>query len=164
MVELITEYFSGLNGPLAVFIVSMMPIVELRGAVPFGISLGLDWRLVYIISVIGNTLPVPFIILFIRPIIEFLGKTKMFSKLAAYLEQRTLNKKSQITKYKMLGLYILVTIPLPGTGAWTGAMLAGLLDMRIKDALPMIFLGVISAGILMMGITYGFGELFSHFV
>ena len=88
----------------------------------------------------------------------------MFSKLAAYLEQRTLNKKSQITKYKMLGLYILVTIPLPGTGAWTGAMLAGLLDMRIKDALPMIFLGVISAGILMMGITYGFGELFSHCV
>ncbi len=163
MADFILDYFSKDGGILGVFLVSMMPIIELRGAVPFGIGLGLDTLLVYVVSVIGNMLPVPFIILFVRPIIEWLGKTKAFSKFANYLEKRTMNNKEKIDKYKKLGLYILVMIPLPGTGAWTGAMLAGLLDMRLKDSVPVILLGVMSAGLIMLAVSYGVGGIFSLF-
>lgn len=163
MLELIESYFAGINKALAVFIVSMMPIVELRGAIPFGVSLGMNWREVYLISVIGNILPVPFIILFFRPLIEYFEKTKLFGKLASKLRKRTNSKIEGMNKYKMLGLFLFVAIPLPGTGAWTGAAIAGLLKMRIKHSFLPIFFGVLVAGILMMGISYGFGELISHF-
>ncbi len=163
MLELIESYFAGINKALAVFIVSMMPVVELRGAIPFGVSLGMNWREVYLISVIGNILPVPFIILFFRPLIEYLEKTKLFGSLAAKLRKRTNSKIAGMNKYKILGLFLFVAIPLPGTGAWTGAAIAGLLKMRIKHSFLPIFFGVIVAGILMMGISYGFGELISHF-
>ena len=163
MLELIESYFAGINKALAVFIVSMMPVVELRGAIPFGVSLGLDWREVYILSVIGNTIPVPFIILFFRPLIEYMDKTKLFGKLASKLRHRTNSKIKDLNKYKMLGLFLFVAIPLPGTGAWTGSAIAALLKMRVKHSFWPIFAGVLSAGILMMGISYGFGELFSHF-
>lgn len=163
MLELIESYFAGINKALAVFIVSMMPIVELRGAIPFGVSLGMNWREVYLISVIGNILPVPFIILFFRPLIEYFEKTKLFGKLASKLRKRTNSKIEGMNKYKMLGLFLFVAIPLPGTGAWTGAAIAGLMKMRIKHSFLPIFFGVVVAGILMMGISYGFGELISHF-
>ena len=164
MSEWITSYFTGLNHELAVFIVSMLPIVELRGAIPFGVGLGMDWRAVYIISVIGNMIPVPFIIMFFRPIINYLKRTRVFGNFATRLHERSLKKSKDVTKYKIFGLFLFVMIPLPGTGAWTGAAIAALLDMRIKNALPAILFGVICAGILMMGISYGFGALFTHFV
>ncbi len=163
MTDIILDYFSKEGGLLGVFLVSMMPIVELRGAVPFGIGLGFDGWLVYLISVIGNMIPVPFIILFVRPIIEWLIKTKYFAKFGKWLEARTMNNQDKITKYKKLGLYILVLIPLPGTGAWTGAMLAGLLDMRLKDSVPVILLGVMTAGLIMLAVSYGVGGIFSIF-
>lgn len=150
------------NDYLTVFIISMFPIVELRGAIPVGVGLGMDWAVVYLLSVIGNMIPVPFIILFVRPIIEFLLKTKYFSGIALKIKERTMSKSDKVTKYKKLGLLIFVAIPLPGTGAWTGAALAGFLNMRLKDSVPMILLGVLIAGILMMGISYGFGALFTH--
>lgn len=163
MLELIEGYFAGINKLLAVFIVSMMPVVELRGAIPFGVTLGLDWREVYLISVIGNIIPVPFIILFFRPLIEYFEKTKLFGKIASKLKKRTKSKMEGLNKYKMFGLFLFVAIPLPGTGAWTGAAIAALLKMRIKHSFFPILLGVVVAGILMMGISYGFGELISHF-
>ena len=163
MIEIIESYFAGINKALAVFIVSMMPVVELRGAIPFGVSLGMDWREVYFISVLGNMLPVPFIILFFRPLIEYFEKTKLFGKIASKLRRRTNSKIEGLNKYKMLGLFLFVAVPLPGTGAWTGAAIAGLLKMRIKHSFFPIFGGVVVAGILMMGISYGFGELISHF-
>ncbi len=163
MLELIEGYFAGINKLLAVFIVSMMPVVELRGAIPFGVTLGLDWREVYLISVIGNIIPVPFIILFFRPLIEYFEKTKLFGKIASKLKKRTKSKMEGLSKYKMFGLFLFVAIPLPGTGAWTGAAIAALLKMRIKHSFFPILLGVVVAGILMMGISYGFGELISHF-
>lgn len=163
MLELIESYFAGINKALAVFIVSMMPVVELRGAIPFGVSLGMNWREVYLISVIGNIIPVPFIILFFRPLIEYFEKTKLFGKIASKLKRRTHSKIEGLNKYKILGLFLFVAIPLPGTGAWTGAAIAGLLKMRIKHSFFPIFMGVIVAGVLMMGISYGFGELISHF-
>ncbi len=163
MIEAIEAYLAGINHELAVFIISMFPIVELRGAIPFGVALGVDWRMVYLLSVIGNVIPAPFIILFFRPVIEYLEKTKLFGKFASKIKNRASSKVKDVNKYKMLGLCIYVAVPLPGTGAWTGAAIAALMKMRLKYALPMIVLGVLIAGILMMGISYGFGELITHF-
>ena len=162
MSEAILSLFEGTNSYWSVFLVSILPIVELRGAVPFGIGMGLDWRAVYIVSVIGNVLPAPFIVLFLRNILDFLKTTKYFSGFANWLHDRSMKKAKDVTKYKMLGLFLFVAIPLPGTGAWTGSAIAALLNMRLKDALPSIILGVITAGILMLGISYGFVELFQH--
>jgi len=163
MIELIESYFAGINKALAVFIVSMMPVVELRGAIPFGVSLGLDWREVYLISVIGNIIPVPFIVLFFRPLIEYFEHTRFFGKIATKLKKRTYTKMQSMNKYKLFGLFLFVAVPLPGTGAWTGAAIAALMKMRIKHSFFAILAGVFVAGILMMGISYGFGELISHF-
>lgn len=162
MSEAILSLFEGTNSYWSVFLVSILPIIELRGAVPFGIGMGLDWRAVYIVSVIGNVLPAPFIVLFLRNILDFLKTTKYFSGFANWLHDRSMKKAKDVTKYKMLGLFLFVAIPLPGTGAWTGSAIAALLNMRLKDALPSIILGVITAGILMLGISYGFVELFQH--
>lgn len=164
MIELIEAYFSGVNKYLAVLIVSMLPVVELRGAIPFGISLGMDWKTVYFISVIGNIIPIPFIILFFRPIIEYFEKTKLFGNLAAKLKNRTAKKIKNANKFKMLSLFLFVAVPLPGTGAWTGAAIAALMKLRIKDSVPAILAGVLVAGVLMIGLSYGFGELISHFL
>ena len=161
MIDAIFNYLAGVNKLLAVFIVSMFPIVELRGAIPLGVGLGLDFYKVFAVSVIGNMLPIPFIIMFIRPIIEYMRKTKTFSKFANWFEQRTMDKSDKITKYEMLGLFIFVAIPLPGTGAWTGAALAGLMNMRLKTSVPSIFFGVITAGIIMTLVSHGiFNVLF----
>ena len=155
MIDAIFNYLAGINRLFAVFIVSMFPIVELRGAIPLGVGLGLDLFEVYIVSVIGNMLPVPFIVLFIRPIIEWLKKFKFFAKIVKKFEEKTLNKSDRVRKYKILGLFIFVAIPLPGTGAWTGAALAGLMNMRLKHSVPAIFFGVVTAGVIMMLLSYG---------
>lgn len=153
MIEALEAYLAGINKELAVFIISMIPIVELRGAIPFGVALGLEWHVAYILSVIGNIIPVPFIILLFRPIIEFLEKTKLFGKLARKLKKRTTSKMSDMdkkNKYKLLGLYLFVAIPLPGTGAWTGSAIAALMKMRIKHSFVAIAAGVVSAGLIML--------------
>lgn len=158
MIAAIEAYLAGINHELAVFLISMVPIVELRGAIPFGVALGVKWHIAYILAVVGNILPVPFIILFFRPIINWLEKTKMFGKLASKLKNRTHTKMGGgFEKYKLWALYAFVAIPLPGTGAWTGAAIAALLKLRIKHALPVICAGVASAGIIMMLISK-FGE------
>lgn len=163
MVEMIESYLAGINHELAVFIVSMLPIIELRGAIPFGITLGIDWWLVYILSVVGNVLPVPFIILFFRPIIDYLEKTRLFGKLAQKLKKRTTSKIDGVNKYKMFGLFLFVAIPLPGTGAWTGAAIAAIMKMRIKHSLPTILLGVMAAGVIMTAVSCGVGGILSYF-
>lgn len=157
----IETYLAGINKDIAVLIISMLPIVELRGAIPFGVGMGMNVLRVALLSVIGNLIPVPFVIWLIRPILEWLKKTKVLSKIGAWIDSRTMKKSENITKYKMLGLMILVAIPLPGTGAWTGAMVAGLLNMRVKDSFPAIALGVVIAGILVISITYGVKFLFA---
>ncbi len=152
MTEFFIEQFQNLTEGmkyLMTFLVSMLPIVELRGAVPIGTALGLNLWWVLIISIIGNIIPAPFIILFARPIIRWLKKTKMFAPLANKLEEKVDKNKDKITKYEKLGLFLFVAIPLPGTGAWTGALVASFLDMRLKHSLPAIIGGVITAGIIM---------------
>lgn len=160
MIETIENFLISINPSFGVFAVSMVPIIELRGAIPLGIGLDLNWFWVYMISVIGNLLPVPFVILLVRPIIEWLVHSKMFGKLGKWLDERTKKKTENMTKYKKWGLFIFVAVPLPGTGAYTGAMIAGMLNMRLKDALPAIVSGVLVAGIAMLAISCGVKFLF----
>lgn len=142
------ELFSILKNELAVLLLSATPVIELRGSIPMGIGMGMDWKAVFILSIIGNLIPVPFIIIFMRPIFSILRERTLFKKAIHYLEERTKRKSEAVMKYSALGLFLLVFIPLPGTGAWTGSMVAAILDMRFKYALPSIILGVIGAGII----------------
>ena len=137
-------------------LVSMIPVVELRGGIPFGVAAGLSVPAAYLAAVIGNLLPVPFIIVYIRRIFEWLRRT--FPKLNAMvdaLERKAHLRGRLVTKYKYLGLAILVAIPLPGTGAWTGALAAAFLDMPLRKAIPAILLGVMTAGIIISILTFG---------
>ena len=141
---------------LYVFGMSMLPIVELRGSIPLGAGLDLPWHLNYMISVVGNFLSVPFILLFIRQILRWMQSTKRLSGIANWVEDKAHRCSSKVLKYASFGLFLFVAIPLPGTGAWTGALVASMLDMRMKYALPSILCGVLVAGFIMSGISYGF--------
>ena len=141
---------------VSTLLISMIPVIELRGAVPVGYSRGLNIWVAVIVSIIGNLLPVPFIIIFIRRIFAFLRKiNRRFNGLVTRLEKRAENKSDVVRKYSFWGLFLLVAIPLPGTGAWTGALVAAMLDMRLKRAMPAITLGVLAAGIVVAFITCG---------
>ena len=133
----------------------MVPVFELRGALPFGVGLGLDPWLSLVVCIIGNMVPVPFIILFIRYILDWMKKYERFRVIAEKLEAKAKKHEGKIEKYEALGLFILVAIPLPGTGAWTGSLVAALFDIRLRTAIPVIFAGVIAAGIIVFSITYG---------
>ena len=143
-------------------LMSAVPIVELRGGIPYGFAQGIPWWQVYPAAVVGNMLPVPFIILGVRQVFAWLRKiSPRFEGMVSRLESKADKKAAVVQKYEMLGLCILVAIPLPGTGAWTGALVAAMLRMRLKNALPVILLGVLVAGALVtlasMGIIAIFG-------
>ncbi len=146
---------------LATFFVSMLPVFELRVGIPLGVSLGLGIWLSLIVSIIGNLLPVPFIILFVRRVFSWIKRK--IPKLGGWvdrMEQRAFSKSDYVYKYTLAGLAIFVAIPLPGTGAWTGALLAALLNIRLKSAMPAIAAGVVIAGILVSIITFGVTAVF----
>ncbi|MBQ9757448.1 MAG: small multi-drug export protein [Clostridia bacterium] len=134
----------------------MVPVVELRGAIPIATASGLDLWLAILVSIVGNMIPVPFIILFIRKIFEWMrGKSEKLDKIVLAMERKAEKKRKVVDRYKFLGLFLLVAIPLPGTGAWTGALVAAMLEMRLKDAVPAIFLGVVGAGVIVALVTGG---------
>jgi len=141
------------------FLISMVPVLELRGAIPFGVANGLPPLAALAVAVCGNLVPVPFIILFIRSIFAWLRTWKSLRGLVEKLESRAEKKSETVKKYAWIGLCILVAIPLPGTGAWTGALVAALMNMRLKQAMPAIILGVIIAGLIMTVVSYGFVHL-----
>lgn len=137
-------------------LVSMVPVIELRGGLPFGVALGLAPGAALAAAIVGNMIPVPFIIVYIRRILHWLrARSKWLDDRVSWLEKRAHLKGEVVTKYGFIGLCILVAIPLPGTGAWTGALVAAFLDMRLKKAIPAIFLGVVIAGLIVSVITYG---------
>ena len=137
-------------------LISMVPVIELRGALPIAVANGLEYPIAIVVSVIGNLIPVPFIIIFIRKIFEWMRKvSSKLDVLVTKLEQRAESKSDVVQKYAFWGLFILVAIPLPGTGAWTGALVAAMLDMRLKRAFPAIALGVIGAAAIVTFVTYG---------
>ena len=140
---------------LRTLVTAMMPILEIRGAIPVGVASGLDPWLAFAVGFVGNMLPIPILILLTRKVIEWLKKHNMLVKLTAWLENKGSKGAQKVQKYSFWGLFILVAIPLPGTGAWTGALVASLLDMRLKRALPAIAMGVAVAGLIVLLVTYG---------
>lgn len=146
-----------LVGYLVTFIVSMIPIIELRGAIPIGvITFHLSYFEAFIISFIGNILPVYFIVKFIRPIFDLLGKIKILKKIIDWATEKATKKISESEKLKkatLLGVFLFVAIPVPGTGAWMGSLIANFLDLEAKKAVPVIVAGVFTAGIIMLGLT-----------
>ena len=143
------------------FLISMLPVVELRGGLPYGIALGLNYPVALMAAILGNMVPVPFIIVYIRHIFHWLQKRSPWwgGKIEA-LEKNAHLKGRVVRKYSTIGLCILVAIPLPGTGAWTGALVAAMLDIRLKRAVPTIFLGVCIAASIMTAVTFGLINFF----
>lgn len=133
----------------------MVPIIELRGAIPMGAALDIPFYINYIVSVVGNMIPVPFILLFIRHILHWMKKVPKLDKIAIWIENKAEKNKAKVLKYATFGLYVFVALPLPGTGAWTGALVAAMLDMRMKRSIPAILLGVMTAGVIMSLASYG---------
>lgn len=145
---------------LLTFLVSMVPIVELRGAIPIATGAGLDWRVAIVVAIIGNMIPVPFIIIFIKKIFELMRKiSPKLDKIVVKMENKAFSKRDVIDKYGPWGLYLFVAIPLPGTGAWTGSLIAAMLDIPLKKAFPAVALGVVTAGIIVAFVSYGAAAL-----
>ena len=151
----LAELFKGGGKEVAVFIISLLPILELRGGLIAARILGVEFIKAFIICYIANIIPVPFILLFINWIFNKMSKWKPTKKIVDWLSNKTLKKKDQIDKYGYFGLFLFVGIPLPGTGAWTGSLLAILLNLDKKKSFITIALGVLAAGIIMSLLSYG---------
>ena len=145
-----------MQGVIAAFFISMVPILELRAGIPAGVAAGLNPWQAMLVAVAGNILPVPFALLFLRKILRTRRRTSSrLNRIIARYEQKTLTKAEKVRKYEALGLLLFVAVPLPGTGAWTGAVIASILEIRLKTAVPMILLGLLIAGVIVTSITYG---------
>ena len=158
------DFLTGTTGGKCLFtmLVSMIPIIELRGGLPFGVALGLPYYLAFPAAVIGNLIPTPFIIVYIRRIFELTRKyLPSLNGLVDRLEKKAHLKGRKVQRFQYIGLWLFVAIPLPGTGAWTGSLAAAFLGMRLKKAMPAVFLGVLTAGCIMLGLTHVGINLFS---
>ncbi|MBR3961032.1 MAG: small multi-drug export protein [Clostridia bacterium] len=156
------NWFQNLAVPreIIAFLVSMLPIVELRGGIPVAAVMGIDFLPALGLCVVGNLLPIPFILWLIIPIFKWMKGTRAFSPLVNKLESKTLSKKERLEKGEFWGLMLFVGIPLPGTGAWTGALLAALLGIKFKKAIVAIICGVLIAAGIMSAIFYAFPDIF----
>lgn len=154
--------FKTLWGKIIVtFFISMVPVIELRGAIPYATGIGLSPWIAIPVAMIGNILPIPFIILFIKKIFAWMRKQSgWLNRVVDKMEAKAEKNKEKVLKYAFWGLTLFVAIPLPGTGAWTGALVAAMLDMPLKKAFPSILLGVVGAGIVIAFVSYGAAELF----
>ena len=164
MTEAIEKFFLETVGrELCVFFCSMLPIIECRGAVPLGFALGLPWWQTALFALAGNLLPVPFILLFIRIILRAMRKSRIrfFAKTAAWLDRKVEKHKGTIEKYSYWGVMIFVAVPFPGTGAWTGTLIASVLGMDPKKSFLAAVGGVIIATTIMTVLMYcGIGAIF----
>ncbi len=140
---------------IGITFISMIPIIELRGSIPVGFVMGLPWYASLICSIIGNMLPVPVILLFVVKVFEFMKKHNILTKFVNKMEQKAMNRSEKVSKGEFWGLMLFVAIPLPGTGAWTGALIAALLKMNRRDSFLSILLGVTIAGTIITLGTYG---------
>jgi len=146
---------------LITLFISMVPIIELRGAIPVATGMGLSPAIAIPIAMIGNLIPIPFIIIFIKRIFAWMRKVSpKLNKVVDKMEAKAEKNKAKVLKYAFWGLVVFVAIPLPGTGAWTGALVAAMLDMPLKKAFPSILLGVVGAGIIISFVSYGAAALF----
>ena len=158
MGEIIKSFFLEFMGEeLCTFLCSMLPVIELRGSIPMAFAFGLPWWQAYLISVVGNLLPVPFILLLINGIIKWMASSKVefFNKIATFLLERVEKKREKIEKYSFWGLCLFIAIPLPVTGAWTGSLVAAVIGMKPWRAFLSATLGVLIAGAVVTLIVYG---------
>lgn len=156
MIEAIEQFFLDTVGrEWCVFFCSMLPIIELRGAIPLGAGLGLPMWQTFLISVAGNFLPVPFILLFMNWLLNLMKKVKWLEKLAFKLEAKAEKSREKVHKYAFWGLALFVAIPLPGTGAWTGSLVASVTGMRFWRSVASVTIGILVAGVIMSAVSYG---------
>lgn len=162
IINFIIELFSDFENlrygkEILVFVISLMPILELRGGLLAATLLGVEPLTGYLVSIIGNFIPVPFILLFINKILEWMGKSnvKWINKIYKWIHKKANKNKGKIEKYGYIGLLIFVGVPLPGTGAWTGSLVASLLGLNRKKSFIYILCGIIMASIIMMVLSYG---------
>ena len=167
MKEAIANFFLNTVGEeLCVFFCSMLPIIELRGAVPLGAGFGLPWWQTYLIAVVGNMLPVPIILLFVKSVLTRMARSRvaLLNKVANKMFEKAEKNRAKIERYAFWGLTLFVAIPLPATGAWTGTLVAALFDMKFWKSILAALLGVMIAGVIMTLVSYGvvaaFGVLF----
>ena len=152
---------SVMPGELVIFITSMVPILDLRGGLLVASAMGIPMWSAIPICIVGNMIPVVLILLFITPLFNLMKKSKFLRPMVEKLEKKGNGKNAKkIQKAEFWGLVLFVGVPLPGTGAWTGALVAAMLDMRLKKAFPAIALGVVIAGIVVAFVTYGAGAIF----
>lgn len=163
LVQTMVGLLGGIPAELIVFIISLFPILECRGGMIAASLLGVDYWLALIISIIGNLLPIPFIFLFIEKVFNLMKKTKFLGKIVNKIEAKAMSKSDKVTKYKRCGLLLFVGIPLPGTGAWTGALIAVLLKLNLKDSVISILFGVLMAAGIMSFVSYGLPWIISLF-
>ena len=138
------------------FFIGMVPIIELRGAIPIGVGMGLTYIESFICSFIGNVIPIYFIVKYIRPLFDFFGRWKPFKKIIDFATNKAtknIENNERLQTYTALGLFLFVAIPLPGTGAWVGSLIANFLNIPVKKAMPPLIAGVITAGIIVLTIT-----------
>lgn len=150
---------------LITFFLGMCPIIEIRGAIPVGVSLGLSYFESFIIGFIGNIIPIYFIVKFIGPIFEFFRRWKIFRVIIDWASNRATKKIEESTKlqnYTALGLFLFVAIPIPGTGAWVGSLIANFLHVPLKKAWIPLVLGVLTAGIIVLAATGSVVTIFQH--
>ena len=155
LVNFFIELFGGLNKDIVIFIISLMPILELRGGMLAASLLHVEFLRALCICIVGNLLPIPFILIFLKKVLELFEKWSITSKIVKWLEKKVDNKRSQIDKYGYLGLILFVGIPLPGTGAWTGSLIAIMLGLDKKKSFICILIGVLMASIIMSILSYG---------
>ena len=158
MTEAITQWLLSAGGGrfLVTALISMLPVVELRGGLPAGVAMGLPLQQAFLAALLGNLLPVPFLILFTRKVFAWIRvHVPMLGGWVDRLERKARSKSEQVARYQAWGLMVFVAIPLPGTGAWTGALIAAVMDLRLKFAIPAIALGVVIAGVIISLLTYG---------
>ena len=153
--EAIFDALTFLGEEAALFIVAMLPLIELRGSVILGAALDMNWLAVFLISIAGNMLPIPFLLFFGRKILDWLKTVPFLSKLATAYEDKLIRKADELRTAVLWGLFLFVAIPLPGTGAWSGVLVSTFLGVPPKKAFPMIFLGVLTAGVIMTIGSYG---------
>ena len=162
MIEAIESFLTDtLGAHFGVMICSMIPIIELRGAIPLGAALGMHPVWNYLLAVFGNLLPVPFILLFIRKILDWMEGIRCFEKMVKWLRAKAEKGRGKVEKYAVVGLAIFVAVPLPGTGAWTGSLIAGATGMRFSRSFASVLCGVLAAGVIMTAVSYGVVAVFN---
>ena len=164
IVNAIRDFFLETVGrELCVLFCSMIPIIELRGAIPMGALFGLPWWQSYLLSILGNMIPVPFILLFIKAMLRWMANSKIifFNKLGGWIQRKADKNHDKIAKYSFWGVCLFVAIPLPMTGAWTGSLVAAMIDMKFWKALLSCLFGVMIAGAVVTLISYGAVAIFS---